>query len=205
METLKTLDSSQRKKFLNMTTEHLDMNQNLLNLADLARQIGGSALDWMNSGFHVLQSPEFQSFVRSQIKIIQPSRSVLHAILFLCNYKHNFYNYLKSCGVFDEADKCQVEKSLLEFLNAVLKQQLEERELQLGLVDLDIVLRLTSIQSNDDVDEYFQFFKRNKHLISPFRVSFALSFKNKNKHAAVYNLIYEKLNEHFDINLTWNS
>ena len=198
IETIKALDDDQLTEIgydcidmgMFKTKESFSrlLNLHLLKLAHLSIQIGGNALDWMDSGFNVCQSPQFLSVVRSQHMMKSSALSYLERVIYYAiPYRRYLYKYLNIVGASDEADKCQVEENLLVFLETALKQATP--------VDLDDLLRLTSIQSIDEVDESVRFFERNKELIGPMRLSFSPSYKNKNKHAALYSLIIEKLDE----------
>ena len=197
MKIIKILDNDQvealieRSSDLIATTKLLEklaaeINMPLLKLVKLARGMDDIAQAWMNSGFHIRKSTEFQTFANKQLTMAD--RSNLKEAMNLAFWYHKVLHvYLKTYGFSDDADKHQVEMDLVRFLNKAFKSTDE--------IVLHTVMDFASADTIESVPGFVTFFEDHKDLEDIFGQCFYNICKLPNKQAGIYRLIRAQLRE----------
>ena len=163
-----------------------ESNKSLLELVKFVKGMDESAHAWMNSGFHVRKSPDFQTFAKKQLTLAD--RSKLTQAMDLANlYHHNLNSYLSSHGLTNDAEKHQLDGELACFL--------KEAFVSTDQNVLKTIMEFSSADTLESVDGFVTFFEDNTDLRNHMVNSLLHTRTLFNKHAGIYRLIQAQINE----------
>ena len=177
-ELLKTPPADKRKRYAAYS------NKYLLDLAKLSRGMDDTAQAWMNGGFHIRKSTDFQTFANKQLTLADRSK-LTKAMTLAKSYHHHLFNLLKDYGLSDDADKHQVEGDLSKFLEEAFKDTNENV--------LYTIMEFTSADTLESVDGFVTFFEGLKKMGNNMVRSLWHSKIFRNKQAGFYRLIYSQM------------
>ena len=198
IETIKTLDDKQLEE-LRIKCEEIgknppedktaifaaDANSALLDVVKHTRGMDGTAKAWMDNGFHVLRSEQFQEFAKKQLDK-KDRGGLVKAMKLAAEYHRRQKDYMEACGFMEDSDNHMVEGDLASFL--------EEAFERLNDNVMDTVLWFATPKSIGDVGGLVNFFAGLKDLKN-MPDFFADTVDSRNKQGAIYRLVIAKLKE----------
>ena len=175
------------------TPPHDDLERNaatsnkfLLKLVKLAREMDDTAQAWMDSGFHIRKSTEFNNFALKQLKEADRSK-LANAMNLACQYHCYLHYYLRYSGFSDDSCLHRVENNLAMFLQEAFKSTSE--------AVLRTAVDFTSADTVQSAPRFVSFFEDQQELEEEMQASLDDSKNLKDKHSAIYRLIIAQLEE----------
>ena len=141
-----------------------------------------TALAWMNSGFYIRQSTEFQTFANKQLTMDDRSKLII-AMNLANSYHSRLGHYLSRLGFSYDSEKHNMENMLANFLEEAFKSTIESV--------LHTAIEFTSASTLESVDGFVTFFENQKELGQ--HMSKCLSSSTIHKSNPIYRLIVAQL------------
>ena len=162
----------------------LRSNKSLLELVKFVRGMDETAQAWMNSGFHIRKSTDFQTFANKQLTAAD--RSKLTKAMNLAYFYHFYLCPCLNChGLSSDKEMHYMEEGLAKFLEEAFKSTDE--------TVLHTVMDYTSVDKVESVDGFVTFFDVHKDLGQLMSECFRCVAKDTT--AAIYRLVVAQLQE----------